>query len=149
MVIEFATGTFLCAVMAMHHESGNQPDRGQLAVATVLFNRADSRGVSVCEALYEDNQFSFVREVTRHVGAKKVKVSFDFKQVSDKTLKLAQYAIANKRTLKQQFGERLWFFHNDSVKPYWARRSNFAVRIQDHSFYQYPEDMPLPTFRGI
>lgn len=149
MIIELATGTLMCAAMAMHHESGNQPERGQLAVAAVLFNRADSRGVSVCEALYEDNQFSFVGEVTKWVNPKKVKVSFDFSQVSEKTWQLAKYAVANKVALRKEFGERLWFFHNKSVKPYWAKKANFAVKIAEHWFYKYPEDMPLPNFKGV
>ena len=47
----------LCLALSVFYESRGEPIEGQYAVAEVVLNRASDRNLSVCEVIYEKNQF--------------------------------------------------------------------------------------------
>ena len=51
----------LCLALTIYHESRGEPVSGQYAVAEVVVNRSQERNLSICDVVYEKNQFSWVK----------------------------------------------------------------------------------------
>lgn len=76
--------SLLCLSLAVFHESRGEPERGQEAVAEVVLNRTEKRNKSVCQVVYEPNQFSWTKKQV--VIPKDTKEWSACKQVAQKVL---------------------------------------------------------------
>ena len=54
----------MCLALNIYHEARGEPLEGQIAVAMVTMNRADWETSSICQVVYEKNQFSWTNRTT-------------------------------------------------------------------------------------
>lgn len=117
-----------CLAGAIYFESRGEPLLGQLAVAQVIINRAESERFpsSYCGVVHQRGQFSFVRNGHMPV------------------IKTSSPAWASARAIAKIAHEGLWdseagdalYFHADYVKPRWARKKLARASISGHTFYR-------------
>ncbi|HSG34646.1 MAG TPA: cell wall hydrolase [Sphingomonadaceae bacterium] len=115
-----------CLAGAIYFESRGEPLEGQLAVARVIVNRAESDRFpsSYCGVVYQRSQFSFVR------GGKMPAIN------------TSSAAWAKARAIARIAHEGLWdsaakgalFFHATSVRPNW--RLTRVGQVHRHIFYR-------------
>ncbi len=117
-----------CLAGAVYFESRGEPVAGQLAVAQVILNRAESRQFpsSYCGVVYQRSQFSFVK------GGAMPRIkrsSFAWKRA--KTIA----RIAHEGMWDSQAGDAL-YFHAKYVNPKWSRQKVARATIDSHIFYR-------------
>lgn len=115
-----------CLAGAVYFESRGESLAGQLAVAHVVINRAESGRFpgSYCGVVHQRHQFSFIR------GGKMPKIRTSSAQWT-KALAIAQ--IARDESWKNQAPGAL-FFHARYVSPGW--RKTRIAQIDNHIFYR-------------
>ena len=122
------TGDLKCLAQAVYFESRGEPLAGQLAVARVIINRAESASFpdSYCGVVRQRAQFSFVRggripEPNRNsVAWQRAKA-------------IAQIA---ERDMWDSDAEDALYFHATHVRPRWARSKVARATIDSHIFYR-------------
>lgn len=114
-----------CLAVGIYYEAKGEPLAGQLAVAEVILNRANSGRFprSVCGVLTQAGQFSFIR------GGKLPKPTANAHW--RKALAVAQ--VAQKDLWESPVSEAL-FFHASHVKPSWKRAR--VGSVGNHVFYR-------------
>lgn len=117
-----------CLAGAVYFESRGEPLSGQLAVAQVIVNRADSARFpsSYCGVVYQRSQFSFVRsgQMPR--------------------IKTNSAAWEQAKAIARIAHEGLWeseaqdslYFHAKYVRPGWSRTKVARATISSHVFYR-------------
>jgi len=118
----------MCLAQAVYFESRGEPLDGQLAVAEVIVNRAESSRFpdNYCGVVTQRAQFSFVnggnipqpREATRAWSRAK-----------------AIARIAHRELWETRASDAL-FFHATHVRPRWARTKVARATIDRHIFYR-------------
>ena len=133
LVAANAAGTALdeqatCLATAVYFESMGEPLEGQLAVANVVINRANSGRYpsSWCGVVKQKAQFSFVR------GGRFPRVDSACEAWRNAQA-IARIASANLATALPD--DVLWY-HADYVAPSWGRRLNRVEKIGAHIFYR-------------
>lgn len=133
LVAANAAGTALdeqatCLATAVYFESMGEPLQGQLAVANVVINRANSGRypASWCGVVKQKAQFSFVR------GGRFPPVDSDC-QAWRRAQAIAR--IASARLAVALPTDVLWY-HADYVAPSWGRRLSRVEKIGAHIFYR-------------
>ena len=116
-----------CLARAVYFESRGEPLAGQLAVATVIVNRAESSRFpdTYCGVVKQRSQFSFVKRgqlPQPRAGA-----------AWNKARKIAR--IAHRDTWQSEADDSL-YFHATYVKPRWASRMTMRAKIDTHLFYR-------------
>lgn len=112
-----------CMAKAIHHEAGNQPLKGQLAVAQVIRNRARSGRFpkSYCAVVNQPGQFFSTAKYT----------------VTD--ARRWQTALAVARLAEQQSTPQMapgaLFFHANYTRPDWSHHQ-LVTQIGAHLFYR-------------
>ena len=113
---------------AVYFESRGEPINGQLAVAQVVINRAESNvfPADYCGVVYQRAQFSFVKggrmpRIARGSGAWR------------KAKKIAR--IAHEGLWESEAQDSL-YFHANYVKPKWSNRKKARATIKTHIFYR-------------
>lgn len=119
------TSELNCLAIGIYYEAKGEPLAGQLAVAEVILNRANSGrfAKSVCGVLTQRGQFSFVR------GGKLPKPSANAHW--RKALAVAQ--VAQKDLWESPVSEAL-YFHASHVNPAWKRPR--VGSVGNHIFYR-------------
>lgn len=117
-----------CLAGAVYFESRGEPLAGQLAVARVVINRADSNRfpASYCGVVYQRAQFSFVRGGTMpsiNTGSKAWKRA------------KAIARIAHEGMWESEAEDAL-YFHAKYVNPSWNRKKVARATINQHIFYR-------------
>jgi spore germination cell wall hydrolase CwlJ-like protein len=117
-----------CIAQAVYFEARGEELTGQLAVAQVIINRAQSGQFprDYCAVVAQPGQFSFVRG--GHIPAAPA----------------GSTAWARARAIARIAAQGLWdsgvgdslYFHNASVRPSWSRRKASVARIDSHLFYE-------------
>ena len=117
-----------CLAGAVYFESRGEPLAGQLAVAQVVVNRADSAGFpsSYCGVVYQRAQFSFI------------------KNGQMPRIKIGSVAWDRARGIARIAHEGLWeseaedslYFHAKYVRPSWSRKKVARATINTHIFYR-------------
>ncbi|QWC56789.1 cell wall hydrolase [Erythrobacter sp. 3-20A1M] len=117
-----------CLAGAIYFESRGEPLEGQLAVARVIVNRAESRVFpsDYCGVVYQRSQFSFVR------GGRMP------------SIRRASGAWQRARKIARIAHEDLWdskardslYFHAKRVRPSWSNRKIARATISSHVFYR-------------
>ncbi len=117
-----------CLAGAVYFESRGEPLVGQLAVAQVIVNRADSERFpsSYCGVVHQRAQFSFIRngEMPR--------------------IKTGSPAWERAKAIARIAHEGLWeseaqdslYFHAKYVRPGWSRKKMARATISSHVFYR-------------
>jgi spore germination cell wall hydrolase CwlJ-like protein len=114
-----------CLAIAVYFESKGEPLEGQLAVADVVLNRAESSRFpdTVCGVVKQKSQFSFVRG-GRFPAVKRASQAWrNAVAIAD----IALQGLASSRV-----GEAM-FFHARYVSPGWKRKR--AAQVGNHIFY--------------
>ena len=117
-----------CLAGAIYFESRGEPVAGQLAVAQVIVNRAESGQFpeSYCGVVFQRSQFSFVKggampSIRRGSSAwKRAK---------------AVARIAHEGLWDSQAADSL-YFHAKYVRPSWSRKKVARATINTHIFYR-------------
>lgn len=117
-----------CLAGAVYFESRGEPLEGQLAVAQVIVNRAESRRFpsDYCGVVYQRAQFSFVR------GGKMPRINTGSKAWK-RAVAIAR--IADNDHWDSKADDAL-YFHAKYVKPAWAKRKVARATISSHVFYR-------------
>ena len=122
------TGDLKCLAQAVYFESRGEPLAGQLAVARVVINRAESASFpdSYCSVVKQRAQFSFVRggripEPNRNSAAWQRAKAIAHIAESDMWASDADDAL---------------YFHATRVSPRWARTKVARATIDSHIFYR-------------
>jgi len=125
--IEVANAEQDCLANAVYFEARGEPVEGQLAVAEVVLNRAQSGRypATVCGVVRQPAQFSFVR---RGVIPRADRASEAWRRA----VAVARIAEAGATRLLPQ--NVLWY-HANYVNPSWGRRLARNTRIGLHIFY--------------
>jgi len=126
----------LCLAEALYFEARGEPVRGQIAVAEVILNRAQSARFpdTVCEVVYQGShrrnacQFSYACDG--------VPERFDEREAHDRAKRLAAYLINKGRAGLAQGAE---FYHALTVQPSWAEKLHKVAQIGEHVFLRHPE----------
>ncbi len=117
-----------CLAEAVYFESRGEPLSGQLAVAKVIVNRAESDAFpsDYCGVVTQRGQFSFVKHghiPTPKVGSKAWR----------KAVAVAQ--IAHRELFDSPVRDAL-YFHATYVRPSWSRTKIARATIDQHIFYR-------------
>ena len=117
-----------CLAGTVYFESRGEPLAGQLAVAQVVINRADSPRfpASYCDVVYQRAQFSFV------------------KNGEMPTIRTGSEAWERAKAIARIAHEGMWssaaedalYFHAKYVRPSWSRKKEHRVTINTHLFYR-------------
>ena len=121
-VSEFIVKEINCLENNIHYEADGEPFIGKLAVGMVTVNRAKLSGKSLCDTVYEPNQFSWTLK-PRNLNAR----------VSPDT-KLATLMVLN-NTVPLEYLSEITYFHNTTVSPKWAKNKREILSIGGHKFY--------------
>lgn len=118
----------MCLAQAVYFESRGEPLDGQLAVARVIINRAESNRFpdDYCSVVTQRSQFSFVRGghiPTPNAGS----------AAWSRAKAIAR--IAHRDMWESEAGDAL-YFHATHVRPSWAHRMTTRARIDNHIFYR-------------
>src|SRR5690606_16465883 len=114
-----------CLAIGVYYESKGEPLAGQLAVAEVILNRAESGrfAKSVCGVLKQPGQFSFVRRGVLPTPPNNAQWR--------KAMAVAQVA---EKDLWDSPVENALFFHARYVSPGWKRAR--VGTVGNHIFYR-------------
>ncbi|MBT8426668.1 MAG: cell wall hydrolase [Erythrobacter sp.] len=117
-----------CLAGAVYFESRGEPLHGQLAVAQVVINRAESSRFpsSYCGVVYQRAQFSFVRGGTMP----RIRTG-----TAAWTRAKAIARIAHQGMWDSEAEDSL-YFHATYVKPRWASKKTRRAAIKTHIFYR-------------
>lgn len=117
-----------CLASAVYFESRGEPLIGQLAVAQVIINRAESNSFpeSYCDVVYQRAQFSFV------------------KNGSMPRIRTGSEAWQRAKSIARIAHEGMWdseasdslYFHAKYVRPNWSRKKIARATISQHVFYR-------------
>ncbi len=114
--------SYHCMVENVWHEARGEGLRGMHAVALVTMNRVKQRNKTVCEIVYEAQQFSWTNDVTGDMQDNIVNV---------------RRAVANVMTGSiRDFTKGATHYHANYVKPYWAKDMKKTVVVGKHIFYR-------------
>lgn len=112
----------LCLQQNIHYEAGGESFFGKLAVGIVTINRQKAKNKTICEIVYEPNQFSWTTWVTKPIE----KFSVDVVQAA---------LIAEEEMLMLKGLEDAIYFHAKYVYPDWAKKKKYLITIGEHLFY--------------
>lgn len=114
----------LCLALNVHFEARSDPIEGQQAVALVTINRSIERNKSVCEVVFEPNQFSWTKQD---------KIRFDPRKPAwNKSLEVAIWAVSS----PHDFTNGATHFHHETVVPRWSKKLQFVGKWGSHLFYK-------------
>ena len=119
-----------CLAEAVYFESKNESLKGQKAVAHVIVNRSKSHKFpsTICRVINQKNhstcQFSYKCEGKSLVPKNKE----DYELAMD----VAQDTLDG----EEDITKGALYFHNNTVKPVWAKASRLTMIIGNHKFYR-------------
>lgn len=115
-----------CLAASVYFESKSEPLEGQLAVAEVVLNRAESGRfpATVCGVVFQRSQFSFVRG-NGFPPIKRASAAWE------KAVKIAQIAMAEQW---ESGASDALFFHANYVRPNWGKKR--IATLGNHVFYR-------------
>lgn len=120
----------MCLAEAVYFESKNEPKRGQRAVAHVIVNRTKNERFpsTVC---------GVINQRYRHT------CQFSYKCDGKKDIPKnnEDYLLAREIAEDVLEGDRdntagALYFHNNTVRPIWAKKSRMTAEIGNHKFYR-------------
>lgn len=114
----------VCLALNVYFEARSEPIQGQYAVAEVTIRRAKISGKSICEEVFQDQQFSWT-------------MGSDSRIVKDKEAWDTAQAVAFHSFVgKTNYSQGATHFHASYVRPKWAEQMCRTVKIGKHLFYR-------------
>lgn len=114
-----------CLAQNIYFEARGEPIEGKIAVAQVTINRLNHKTQfekTICGVVYAPKQFSWTEQHNKIKDIKRWQESrLLAKQIISGNLKLIKFSAL--------------YFHNQSVKPKWAKKHQYLATIGSHSFY--------------
>lgn len=116
-----------CMSRAIYHEARGENITGQIAVASVIMNRAESSDYpdDICEVVYQPAQFTglsrdmIIEDVEAWEQAVEISIFVWTDFIDDPT------------------NGALWYYaHNKMQRPWWADNKRLAAVIDNHTFYK-------------
>ncbi|AZF49625.1 MULTISPECIES: cell wall hydrolase [unclassified Pseudomonas] len=114
----------MCLALNIYHEARGEPLDGQIAVAMVTMNRADWQASSVCQVVYERNQFSWTRRANPSLPSESAAWA-NAKRVANRVVAGHHEDITHGAT----------HFHARTVRPIWRTSLKKTATIGEHIFY--------------
>lgn len=112
-----STRDFKCLVDNIYYEARGEPFIGMVKVGKVTLNRVAQTGLSVCEIVYQKNQFSWT----------KTKV---------KSPKMNEWEVAALAAHRANYDDSIaTHYHSIKVKPKWRLSLNKLEQVGNHVFY--------------
>lgn len=111
-----------CLAKNVYFESRGEPFKGKLAVALVTLNRvaSDKYPNTVCEVVYQKNQFSWTKSRSRITDTSKWQESVEAARLAlDSPYILGDF--------------RATHFHNNTIRPGWKLKK--LAKIGNHTFF--------------
>jgi spore germination cell wall hydrolase CwlJ-like protein len=121
MIIQNA---LMCLALNIYHEARGEPLEGQVAIAMVTMNRADWDTDSVCEVVYERNQFSWTDRLADLTPQEPIAWAVA-KRVASRVIQGQHDDITDGAT----------HFHTRAVRPVWRHSLKKTATIGEHVFY--------------
>ena len=115
----------LWLALCIFHEARGEPEAGQIAVAQVIMNRVEERGLSVEEIVKQPYQFSWVQD--------KPAVKFSEYHVLAKCFRSA-YKCLEARMNGDVLKGANHYYNPHKVSPQWADRMSIVKEIGNHVF---------------
>ena len=113
----------ICLALNIYFEARGEPIDGQLLVAETTINRAADRHQTICEAVWDDDQFSWTRD-----------------GLSDTPRDAKSYDLALQLASEALRGDHLYsgtdHYHEVSINPPWAKHLQILGRYGNHIFYR-------------
>ena len=113
----------ICLALNIYFEARGEPIDGQLLVAETTINRAVDRDQTICEAVWDDDQFSWTRD-----------------GLSDTPRDATAYALSTQLAQEALAGHHLHsgvdHYHEISINPPWAKSLTVLGRYGNHIFYR-------------
>lgn len=135
--MELTLAALACLAINVYHEARGEPDEGQLAVAYVTLNRAESRNMHVCDVVVEPYQFSWtIGGVMMRVNGWSLmphRVPNNAKAMK-KAVEISRLAMQRAVNDPTQGAH---FYHADYVSPYWKHSMTQIAAIGQHRFYHH------------
>tara|TARA_R100000541_G_C1870012_1_gene80643 strand:- start:275 stop:799 length:525 start_codon:yes stop_codon:yes gene_type:complete len=136
-----------CLVEAVYYEAGNQPFVGKIAVAQVILNRVNSKYYpnDVCGVVHQGPISKWWKEEHNMIVPIKWKCQFSYYcdgkdevPYEGKSWNDSEHAamLVLSNTLIKDMTEGATHYHADYVEPYWAKKMNRTVTIDNHLFFK-------------
>jgi N-acetylmuramoyl-L-alanine amidase len=113
----------ICLALNIYFEARGEPIDGQLLVAETTINRAADRDQTICEAVWDDDQYSWTND-----------------GLSDTPRDAAAYALSTQLAQEALAGKHLYtgvdHYHEASINPAWAEHLTMLGRYGNHIFYR-------------
>lgn len=114
-----------CLALNIYHEARGESIDAQLLVAEVTINRANERGMSTCEVVWQDSQFSWTSDGRSDQPTNT--------EAYTRAVVLATQALTEPSTL---LGSGANHYHEESISPQWAKNMILIGKYGHHVFYK-------------
>jgi len=123
--------SLVCLALTIFVESNNEPEKGKIAVASVVMNRVDKNGSTICDEITKPGQFPWAKHKIQkvHHGYTISEKVLPKGTAWETSLKIASEVISGDTKVIP----RITSFHNSKESPRWKLR--FAYKIGNHLFY--------------
>lgn len=115
-----------CLATVLWHESRGESVKGQLAVASVVLNRAIKKNTTVCNVMSHSKQFSWYANKPELLD----------KSILWKQLYLAEGAYAKFAVGKHDTTRGASHFVTKNTHNYWTRKLKHVATIGNHKLYK-------------
>ncbi len=113
----------LWLTLNVYHEARSEPQVGQIAVAHVTLNRAETLNLSIKEVVRQPYQFSWTFQKKSYIP--------DDPQAFFKCMHSVYLALQT-----HDFTTGATFYHLDKIDPYWASELQYVNQYGSHKFYK-------------
>jgi spore germination cell wall hydrolase CwlJ-like protein len=142
-----------CMAVAIYFEARSEPIAGQFAIANVIMNRVfDNRYPNdICDVVKQGKIYSKPED---KVYINQCQFSFFCDGKSDEPEDLIAFEnalrISNTTIILRVSFENVWHdltdgsthYHSVDINPDWAKTKTKVVRIENHVFYRWEENVP-------
>ena len=129
-----------CLALNIYHESRNESTAGQVGVAQTTLNRVESRQFpsTVCDVVYQGMYRNGIPirdgcQFSWFCDGKSDNPKPGASQAFNLCYMLAELRLNNSGM--SILPKDVYWYHNDSVQPYWASAYSPYATIGDHTFY--------------
>jgi spore germination cell wall hydrolase CwlJ-like protein len=117
--------------MTLYYEAGNQSLQGKIAVASVIWNRAEGNSKNFKYVIFSKKQFSCWNH-----KAKRPKITNNESYSDCKNIAILM--CSGSFNVPSRL-EGVNSYHERRVNPSWGKSKWLAMKIEDHLFYKIPE----------
>jgi len=114
------------AAITVYHEAQGESFRGQVAVAHVIFNRAEIRKCSVEEVVFADKQFSCFNKGRKAIENYEIFIT---------AMNAVEHALSERLEGKTLYGAD-HYFGTYITPPSWSSNMQHIITIGKHTFFK-------------